>query len=200
MKKGSIDYFFGLGRQSLSFSDLDENSGELKEKIKESGIPFVETGVRYGVSQSFDVGVKYTFKNQISVDGKYLLFGNDTNRYAMASGAGVSLGKYSLKIRHYRQILSFFDLYIPWYHSFDLTNEISFVFKLYLLKRWVDLEKLYEKKKENFDLFGLSFGFNYRWLIMEVSFNYEMRYRNKFFKNFIIGYRYGWADVNKPTF
>ena len=200
MKKGSIDYFLGLGRQSLSISQLSEQNQELKENVKQSGIPFVETGFRYGVSKKIDVGIKYTFKNQWSFDGKYLLYGDDRSRYAMASGLGTSFGWYSFKIRHYSQSLFFLDLYVPWYHSFDFSNDISFVCKLYALSRWVDLKKRYELKKENIKMFGISFGFNYRWLIMEVSLNYEMKYRKKFFKNFIIGYRYGWADVNKPIF
>lgn len=79
-------------------------------------VPYLEGGIRYGVSENLDVGGKLTIIGTISADAKYRLL--DQEELDLAVGGGI--GYFSLETGSGDQTSTFraFDFMIPFYASY----------------------------------------------------------------------------------
>jgi hypothetical protein len=122
-----------IGGGLYASPDVDEAVGELVDEDVAILLPAIEFGVRYGVIEDLDLGLKLTIPGTIALDGKYRLL----NKEGFAVAAGLSLG--------YLQVSSgsganevtstLLDVMVPVYASYDVGKYFSvYVSPKYLLR------------------------------------------------------------------
>jgi len=77
------DAILGASIAAYGVSDDDFVGGELGTAV----VPHLEFFGRQGIAENFDVGLKFSSSLNISIDGKYQFYGNQTSKFALAVGA-----------------------------------------------------------------------------------------------------------------
>jgi len=65
-----------------------KDSGKVETNLDDIKIPYLEVGYRRGLSESFELGFKYTIPGALGIDGKYSLLNQDNFDLALGLGLG----------------------------------------------------------------------------------------------------------------
>jgi len=107
-EKGKFDYLVGGGFANIKTSENPD--------YYSSGIPIVELGVRYGITDRLDAGLKISTCSLVTLDSKYQFLGDKNSKLAGSVGLGGSysyLGIGTEKINAYNAMLPIYFSYHP---------------------------------------------------------------------------------------
>jgi len=210
-KKDEASGFFGVGYESLVIpkKSSDELVSEFQEEIEEIKVPILEGGMRYGLTDSLDIGIRYTVPGTLAGEVKYQLTGHDSN-LATAIGFGLGTGGYSSGTTNY----DIFDIIVPLWISQDFTD----TFSAYLSPRMINRSTTFEFEetrtdpvtnvetkskttdKESALFIGATVGIAFYWFVAEVGyFTVPGAQTQTGITQFMIGYWGGWDETSRKS-
>ncbi len=90
LEQGKAQMFIGGGTYTEQYPEQsDQVAQAISEAIEDYKTPLIEAGLRVGVMEKLDLGLKYTIPGGIVFDGKYQLLGGKEDVFAISSGAKV---------------------------------------------------------------------------------------------------------------
>lgn len=152
LKPGHGSFFVGAGYQQYSFIDKseDEATKEIQTKIEKVKVPMIEYGLRYGLREDLDIGLRTGLFGSWIGDVKYRL--SQTPETSMAAGAGLS----------YSNILDIqiVDFSVPFYMSYNLsrTNQLYLVPRAIFRRTTYDRDYLHGNEVVNSTVAGATVG------------------------------------------
>lgn len=141
LKQGEGRVLFGLGYYTSpainkAIDDLDEatNNTTKNDDLK---MPYIELGYRRALSETFELGFKYTFPGSLGLDGKFGLL--NTENFDLALGLGVgyltyaseSSGTTSNSPTKFKSTI--IDFTVPLYTSYRINES----FALYMSPKYI---------------------------------------------------------------
>ena len=112
LEQGKASFFVGAGNFSQTYKEQDTDiENDINDALEDWTMPLIEAGVRLGVYENLDFGLKYTLPGGINVDGKYQLVGGQEGMFGAASGLKFGYLNYKVNEAEYTTM----DFTVPVY-------------------------------------------------------------------------------------
>jgi hypothetical protein len=195
LKKGHHYFLAGIGKGGIKYLKETDISYNSQKTIENSGIPSLNVGLRYGASETIELGALATLPGTLDLDSKFNLYNSDKSSYSFYFGIGgfylntTNNNKHSEAslINNYYSLVGDYDI------SKYFTLQIGPVFSWRKLKTNIDDSKT--SLQQYFG--GISGGFYIKNFFFQIKASTSLSNNNYYLKQITLGYWGGWDDLNK---
>lgn len=196
LKKYHWAFKSGFGFQSIK--NIQTEDKDLDHALEGLQIPFLELGLRYGLSEKIELGVKYNTPFTGTMNSRYNLMNDD--RFAVSTGLDFGYGQFSLKPNTESQTWKIYETKIGLFSTYEFSRTMGVHGSLGFLNRFNRVEahdQYADSQVEVHRYLSTTVGCNYKFIFLETGIVKSIS-SPEFFYSLAMGIVYPLDNVIRP--